>query len=457
MAGWQVSFAKVKLPSVLSNNMVLQQLSNAKLWGESVPDSDLEIFTSWDSKTYQVHVDSAGNWKLDIKTPKAGGPYKLSFKDRDGKVELNRVYTGEVWLCSGQSNMAMPMVGKKNQPILNSESIIKNASNPQLHLFNVEQNHDSTPLNDVSGSWKLTTPENVANFSAVAYQFGNMLQEELDVPVGIIVSSWGGTPIRVWMSKEALTEFPEYTKSSDGADFRQPSVLYNAMLAPLTPYSIAGFLWYQGENDRNTSSIYERALPAMVHQWREDWDDKNLPFYYVQIAPWLYKNDKGKEFAPLMREAQLNASKKIKNVGMVVTADIGSNKTIHPPDKTTVARRLSSLALNSTYCKKSYKYSGPEFKSYKTKNDEVIIRFKNNRGLHLINKEVQNFEVAGKDKNFYPASARIENRKLILSSAQVKNPVAARYGFKNYFEGNLFNGQDLPASSFRTDDWKINE
>ncbi len=453
---YQITFAKVKLPAILADNMVLQQKSKAALWGKSVPDAMLHITTSWDNKSYEIPVAESGDWKLNLKTPQAGGPYTITFSDKDGTVELKNVFIGEVWICSGQSNMEMPMLGKKNQPILNSEEIIQNSSNSGLHLFNVKRAFKTSPQNDFNGAWSQANPETVAHFSAVAYQFGNMLQEELDVPVGIIVSSWGGTPIRAWMSEDELTEFPEYSKSNDGAEFRQPSVLYNAMLAPITSYSVAGFLWYQGENDRSTSNIYAKALPAMVNQWREDWNNDDLPFYYVQIAPFHYRGDKGKVYAPLMREAQLNSLSEMKNAGMVVTSDIGSNNTIHPPDKTTVARRLSNLALNNTYCKKVFKYSGPEFKSFKVKDDKVIIKFKNKHGLKLTPKDTKNFEVAGEDKKFYPADAMIENNKLILYSSQVKEPVAARYGFKNYFEGNLFNETGLPASSFRTDDWKIN-
>lgn len=453
----QVSFAKVKLPAIIADNMVLQQKSKTSLWGQSAADAQVKITTSWDQKDYTVIANANGKWILNLKTPKAGGPYTISFSDKDGAVNLENVFIGEVWLCSGQSNMEMPMVGKKNQPILNSETIIKNAKNPKLHLFNVKRKQSSIPLNDVTGTWTLTNPQNVANFSAVAYQFGNMIQEKLNVPVGIIVSSWGGTPIRAWMSKNALEQIPQYASANDKADFRRPSVLYNAMLAPLTSYSVAGFLWYQGENDRRTSGVYKKALPIMVEQWREDWNNKNLPFYYVQIAPWYYRNDNGKQFAPLMREAQLEASTKIKNGEIVITSDLGSDKTIHPPDKTTVARRLANIALNETYGEKRIDIYGPDFKSFKVKANKVILKFNNNDGLNLTDEISKNFEIAGKDKMFYPAEAIINNGKLILTSSEVEKPVAARYGFKNYFEGNLFNKAGLPASSFRTDNWELNE
>lgn len=452
---FQYSFSNIELPAILGNNMVLQQKSRVKLWGQAVKNSEVEITTSWNGKTYRLHANSSGNWDKKIKTPVAGGPYQITFKDSENELTLTGILIGEVWLCSGQSNMEMPMIGKKNQPILNSEEIIQNSANSNLHLFNVARAFKRTPQDDVKGSWKEAKAESVANFSAVAYQFGKRLQEKLNVPVGIIVSSWGGTPIRAWMSEEGLKDVPGMLELKDKAAFRQQSVLYNAMLAPLTSYSIAGFLWYQGENDRRHAHLYEKALPAMVRQWRKDWGDKKLPFYYAQIAPWLYTPDKGKIFSAYLREAQLKAMDDISNGAMVVTADVGSNKTIHPPNKTVVAERLANCALAKTYDKEVACY-GPLYKSFKADDGQIEVKFKHNEGLYLKDSATQNFEIAGEDQIFYPAEAHIEGGKLVLKSQRVKEPMAARYGFKNYFEGNLYNEAGLPASPFRTDDWKMN-
>lgn len=451
---FQNSFSKIELPAILGNNMVLQQKSHVKLWGHAAKNSTVEITTSWNHKTYKLNADGTGMWEEKIKTPAAGGPYQITFKDSDNELTLTGVLIGEVWVCSGQSNMEMPMVGKKNQPVLNSEEIIQNSSNPQLHLFNVERAFKTTPQNDVKGTWEEAKPETVANFSAVAYQFGKKIQKELGIPVGIIVSSWGGTPIRAWMSKEGLKEVPGMLEIKDKAAFRQPSVLYNAMLAPITSYPIAGFLWYQGENDRRHANLYEKALPAMARQWKNDWDNNKLPFYYVQIAPWLYTPDKGKIFSAYLREAQLKAMDDISKGAMVVTADIGSNKTIHPPNKTVVAERLANCALAQTYDKDVACY-GPLYKSFKIDDNEMEIKFEYDDGLYLKDNASQNFEIAGKDQVFYPAEAHIEDDELILKSDKVKEPVAARYGFKNYFEGNLYNEAGLPASPFRTDNWEM--
>lgn len=451
---FQYSFSKIELPAILGNNMVLQQKSHVKLWGHAAKNSKVEITTSWDHKTYQLNANDSGDWVEKIETPTAGGPYQISFRDSEDELTLSGILIGEVWVCSGQSNMEMPMVGKKDQPILNSEEIIQNSSNPQLHLFNVERAFKPTPQEDLKGAWMEAKPETVANFSAVAYQFGKRLQKELGVPVGIIVSSWGGTPIRAWMSEEGLKEVPGMLKIKDKAAFRQPSVLYNAMLAPITSYSIAGFLWYQGENDRRHAHFYEKALPAMARQWRKDWNNEDLPFYYVQIAPWLYTPDKGKIFSAYLREAQLKAMDDISNGAMVVTADVGSDKTIHPPNKTIVAERLVNCALAQTYNKDIACY-GPLYKSFKVDDGQIEVKFEYDDGLYLKGSASQNFEIAGEDQVFYPAEAHVEDGKLILKSKKVKEPVAARYGFKNYFEGNLYNENDLPASPFRTDNWEM--
>lgn len=447
-----LSFAKVKLPAVIGENMVLQQCSRANLWGEAKMKSTVKVTASWDNKTYTTIADENGNWKLAVKTPKAGGPFKLSFDDGE-KLELDNVLVGEVWVCSGQSNMEMPLSGFKNQPILNSESIIANSKNDKLRVFKVSRAISSTPSNDCEGVWKLSAPENAAEFSAVAFQFGQMLQKELGVPVGIIVTSWGGTPIQAWMGK-SLTGFQKEDKLNNGKiTSSSPNVLYNAMIFPLISYTIKGFLWYQGESDRHNPEPYDDKMNAMVKEWREDWQQGNLPFYFVQIAPWIYKGG-GKNDVSIIRESQLNASKNIPNTAMAVTLDIGADNTIHPPDKTSVAERLFKCALGNTY-RKNISYKGPEFRSIKTKGSNAIVSFKYGKGLMLKNQQSENFEIAGVDKVFYKADAKVNGRRIELSSKKVSAPVAVRYGFNDYLIGDLFNRDALPASPFRTDDWEL--
>lgn len=443
-------YAKVKLPAVIAANMVLQQNSKANLWGEAKKSAIIKVTTSWDNKTYNTSTDENGKWKLAIKTPKAGGPFNLVFDDGE-KLELNNILVGEVWVCSGQSNMEMPLEGFKNQPILNSESIIANAKNDNLRVFKVMKAFSSSQKNDCEGSWMLSTPENAPQFSAVAFQYAQMLQQKLGVPIGIIVTSWGGTPIQAWMG-ENLNSFKKEDRLKDGnITASSPHVLYNAMIVPLQSFTIKGFLWYQGESDRINPEPYDDKMAAMVKEWRENWHKGNLPFYFVQIAPFAYK-DSSKNNVPLIREAQLNASKRISNSAMVVTLDIGAENTIHPPDKTTAAERLLNCALGNTY-KKHVKYNGPDYKSLKIKEGKALVKFKNARGLALQSQNSINFEIAGADKVFYKAEAQVKGKSIALSSDNVKVPVAVRYGFTNYLVGDVFNGDGLPASPFRTDNW----
>lgn len=447
-------FSQITLPNIFGDNMVLQQESKVKLWGwsESNSNTQVEITTSWDNNTYTSNIDEEGKWSKYFKTPMAGGPFKIIIKDKEESVQLSNVLIGEVWLCSGQSNMAMAMSGNKNQPIMNSASIIGKATNSKLRLFQVEEAYSGTSQNNLKGEWKNSNPENVRDFSAVGFQFGQMLQKKLDIPVGIIVSSWGGTPIKAWMSSQSIGKFPRINAEDVSVEHKSPSVLYNAMIAPLTSYPVAGFLWYQGESDRRRSNFYEKALPAMVKQWRMDWGLGGIPFYYVQIAPWTYPND-NEIFSPYLREAQLKAVGEIPNSGMVVTADIGSSATIHPPDKTTVAKRLVNYALGQTYGR-NLNYKGPRYKKFKIKENKIIVYFENAKELKLKKSTKNNFEIAGSDRKFFPAEVSIIENHLELESDMVKKPVAVRYAFKNYFIGNLFNAEGLPASPFRTDNWE---
>lgn len=446
-------FAQVKFPAWFSDNMVLQQKSELTLWGwsEQEEGSNIKIATSWDDAVFNTEVNSEGIWQQIIKTSCAGGPFKISVSDDSGEYTLNNVMLGEVWLGSGQSNMFMPMKGMKNQPILNSEEIIQNSSNADLRLFTVERAYNENPQKNVNGNWSLAAPEVVSDFSAVGYQFGKRLQEELGVPVGIIISSWGGTPIKAWMNPESLENFESMRKKDSTQEHRAPSALYNAMIAPLTKFPVAGFLWYQGENDRGRFDMYKEALPAMAHSWRSEWDLDEPPFLYVQIAPFTYEKDKNLQ-SPYMREAQLKALDKIPNSSIVITADIGSDKTIHPPNKTLVADRLAKAALAMKYGR-DISYKSPVMDSFRVENDRIEVSFENAEALELKEGKMGNFEIAGEDKVFYPASAQVVGNRLVIYSEKVKNPVAVRYGFKNYFKGNLYNSEGLPVAPFRTDNW----
>lgn len=449
------ALSKVQLPAVLSSNMVLQQQSKARLWGTARKSAKVTVITSWDKRAYTANSNADGNWEITVPTPSAGGPFQISFDDGE-KTLLENILIGDVWVCSGQSNMGMRVRGGVNQPISNLHDIVLESNNPQVRVFTVANVTSPQPLNDVKGQWKLSNPENAMDFSAVAFLYAQNLQKFLKVPVGVIVTAWGGTPIRSWMSEASLKDFPEIPLTlSEKANPKDARVLYNAMIAPLTPLAIKGFLWYQGEADRNAPDTYERQMQAMVRAWRDAWKLGDLPFYYVQIAPWLYPGDHALAGA-LLREQQLKASKSVPNSGMAVAMDLGSDQTIHPPNKTDVAKRLAYLALSNTYGIKGIPSASPEFKELKIAGKEASLTFTNSeQGLYFKNKTSDNFEIAGADKVFHPAQASINNKGIVVKSDAVSNPVAVRYAFKNYVEGDLYNTYGLPASSFRTDDWKV--
>lgn len=455
---WVTVNAQIRFPSIVGNNMVLQQRSEVAVWGWCIGGDKIELTTTWDNKIHTTTVNSTDNkWIFKVKTPVAGGPYTMQFKSGKYSETLTQVLIGEVWLCSGQSNMEMPLSGNRNQPIVNSDSLIANARNSQLRLFKVERTMANEPQKDVKGAWEKSEPEIAKTFSALGYQFASNLQQHLKVPVGIIQSTWGGTAIQAWMSKDVFSKFPELSKEKGRTGPSNPSTLFNGMIAPLIPYGIKGFLWYQGESDHfKYYQQYPQLMKGMVEGWRSDWNNKELPFYYVQIAPWKYTPDPYMT-APYMRESQANAVKIISNSGMAVTADIGSNKTIHPPDKTKIADRLLRIALANAYKQKNIVWRGPEVKKVKISGNQIVIKFSNiDDQLVLMPLASTNFEIAGNDQQFYPAKATLKsNNKLSVTSQQVNNPVAVRYGFQNYFTGNLFNSAGLPASPFRTDKWEV--
>jgi len=446
--------------------MVLQQQSNVFLWGKAENNAEVSVNTSWNKKEYRIRSDQSGKWKVTVVTPKAGGPYEISFSDGE-KLTISNILIGEVWLCSGQSNMEIPFKGKAiyaNQPILNAEAIIKEANNPGIRLFTAKRATAGNPKEDCEGVWNTTSPETVSEFSAVAYQFGKMLSDSLKVPIGLISTSWGGTRIEPWMPESSLKPFPEI-KIIPGANIdtmktpaSAPTALFNGMIAPFVNYEIKGVIWYQGESNRIEAKAYEKLLPAMITGWRNQWNKKDLPFYYVQIAPFTYSTDKKPYYGVLIREAQYNALKNISNSGMAVAMDVGSEATIHPPDKTLVGNRLAFLALAKTYGKKKIVSEGPSYRSMDISGDKVTISFDHfGKGLKSVGNELLNFEIAGADQVFYPATALIlPGGKIEVRNAKVKSPLAVRYAFKNWVIGDFYNAEGLPASSFRTDSWDPN-
>lgn len=455
--------AQVKLPSIFTDNMVLQQQSQVPVWGWAKEGSAVNVVTSWDGKSYSVKADKAGKWKAIVSTPSAGGPYELTISDGT-PLKLNNILIGEVWLCTGQSNMEMPLKGFKGQPIIGSNDAILKSRNKNLRIYTVPRSSQKEPqANSKPSPWKIASPETVANFSATGYFFGRLLNEMLDVPVGLINVSYGGSTIEAWMDPEVLKSFPEIKipGKSDSIKVvnRTPTTLFNGMLHPVIGYGIKGCIWYQGESNYERPDQYEGLLPSMVKRWRTLWSQGDFPFYYVQIAPYNYSqlppyNYGGKFNSAYLRDAQRKSAARIPNSAMAVVLDIGEENSIHPAHKEEGGKRLALLALGKTYGMQGFGFASPEYESLTINGSVAVLKFVNAaNGLTSFGKEITNFEVAGKDKIFYPAKAAINGSTVSVSSPMVKDPVAVRYAFKDFVVGDLFGTDGLPVASFRTDEW----
>ncbi len=449
--------AEVKLPAIFGDYMVLQQQSNAAIWGNALPNTTVEASTSWNNKTYTTKTDNKGKWKLEITTPMAGGPYEITISDGT-PLKLSNVLIGEVWVCSGQSNMFMPLKGFNNQPVLGSNKTIATSTNKEIRLFTVKRNASLEKLDDFSGEWLPCNPENVSNFSATAYYFGKMLQEVLNVPIGLVSSSWGGTRIEPWISQSGLKDFdwvPEASLDSKGQVSQKiPSALFNAMINPLVGFKIKGAIWYQGESNREAPQRYQQLLPALIANWRKEIGIGDFPFYYAQIAPYNYGTPDIN--SAMLREAQLKTLNVTENTGMVCLMDVGEENCIHPSNKQSGGERFAYQALAQTYGIPGIAYSGPILKDMTVDGSIMKLTFDHaDNGLNTFGKELTNFKIAGKDKRFFPAHANINWEGITLFSAFVKEPVAVRYAFEDFVKGELYNTEGLPASSFRTDDWEI--
>lgn len=450
--------AKVTLPRIFSDGMVMQQETTANLWGEAKANAIVKITASWSKKTITANADSNGKWKTTIATPKAGGPYSMTFNDGE-KTELKNILMGELWICSGQSNMEMPMKGFKNQPVENALEDILHSTDKEMRLFTVKRTSKFAPADDVIGEWHEANPESVRNFSATAYYFGRELRRMLGVPVGLIVTSWGGSSCEAWMNRDWLKAFPqvELPKSQETikSKNRTATVLYNGMLRPLIGVSMRGVIWYQGEENVSRSGYYADLFSRMIKGWREEWQEGDFPFYYCQIAPYDYSLIKWEQYnSALLREQQAKAETMNPNVGMAVLMDAGLEYGIHPRKKQLAGMRLALLALNKTYGIKGITSESARYKDVEFKGDTAVVSFdradmwiygKNGLKSDLV-------EVAGADKVFHPAKAWIERSKMYVKSDEVKNPVAVRYAFKDWADGDLFS-DGLPISSFRTDNW----
>ena len=488
------ALADVKLPAVISDNMVLQRDKKVSIWGWAKPGEEVMAGVSWHSMKWAVTAGEDGKWEFAMNSPKVGGPYEMTITGKN-VITIKNIMVGEVWVCSGQSNMEMSVRSSAN-----AEQEIAAANYPNIRLFTVTRKVATEPQSDCEGSWSLCSPETVPGFSASAYYFGRELHKELDVPIGLIHTSWGGTPSEAWTRREALekeadaapileryddavAKYPqameeykqkveEWKKAAEKAKaegertpripgapfgpghFQSPSGLYNAMIAPLIPYGIGGVIWYQGEANAGRAYQYRTLFPAMIKNWRKDWGQDDFPFLFVQLANFRAVNPQPTEsdWAEL-REAQL-MTLALPNTGMAVIIDIGDAKNIHPKNKQDVGKRLALWALARSY-EKELVYSGPIYKLMKTKGNKIILYFDHVGGGLIAggDEPLKGFAIAGADRKFVWADARIDGDNIVVSSDEVSAPVAVRYAWADNPVCNLYNDQRLPASPFRTDKW----
>ena len=448
--------AETRLPSFFSDKMVLQQNKKVFIWGTDTPGTTIKISASW-AVEVSTNAGSDGKWKTSIATPGAGGPYTVRITGSE-EVLLKDVMTGEVWLCSGQSNMEMPVKGFTNQFIKGSNEAILNSGNNSLRVFQIGRQASTEPVVDVDGRWQVAGISTTPEFSAAAFFFGQALQEILDVPVGLIVTSWGGSKAEAWMDKNTLSAFEDIPIPDEVPEDRPQkaaTLLFNGMLYPFIGYHLSGVIWYQGESNSSKPEQYKTLFPALINSWRNLWSQGDFPFYFVQIAP-FGNREEGMSARARLREAQLHTMLKVKNTGMVVTADIGDCDCIHPPEKRMVGRRLAYWALAKTYGIEGIDFSGPVYKSMEITGDgKIKITFDYAEdGLSSLQKPLTGFQIAGADRLFVEAEALINRDKtLSVWSEHVPEPVAVRYAFGNCIEGSLYDIAGLPASPFRTDNW----
>jgi sialate O-acetylesterase len=493
------AFADVRLPSVFGDHMVLQRDMPLAVWGWAKAGEKVSV--EFLGEVRHATGSRTGEWKVVFPPAKAGGPHTLTVAGSD-TIKLQDVLVGEVWLCSGQSNMEMGVT-----KCLNPEEEIGAANHPSIRLFHIPRTSHVDPQNDVDATWKRCTPETIVEggwggFSAAAYYFGRELQGELGVPIGLIQSAWGGTRIEPWTPPagfaavpavkhiyeqmqlrdprsevykkrlgELLGEVEDWLTAARTAregeapvpemptypaelrpriGNRQPTMLYNAMIHPIVPFALRGAIWYQGEANVREGMVYMEKMKALIRGWRDLWPDGAFPFYYVQIAPYTYRG------APTTRlpefwEAQ-TAAMEIPNTGMVVIHDVGNVSDIHPRNKQEVGRRLALWALAKTYGRKGLVYSGPLYRSMQIKGDKIRLRFDHvGGGLKTRNGEAPDyFEVIDRDRGgFVKAEARISEKTVLVSAPGVENPVAMRFGWHGLAEPNLMNAAGLPASPFR--------
>jgi sialate O-acetylesterase len=482
--------ADVKPHGLFTENMVLQQGTKVPVWGTAEEGETVTVqFQGQEAKA----TTKDGRWQVELQNLKPGGPFPMSIAGKN-KLEFKNVLVGEVWIASGQSNMEWPLRASSDP-----EQHAAAAANPHIRLYTVPKRPADKPQSAVESSWVECGPQSVMNFSAVAYFFARDLQKSRNVPVGMIHTSWGGTPAEAWTSQPVLarnSQLSHYLEKREQAvasyanavekyqadlaaykeaaakakeEGKQPPVeprrpfppvtptsLYNGMIAPLIPYAIKGAIWYQGESNAGRAYEYRSLFPAMIQNWRDDWNQGNFPFLFVQLAPFqrIVTEPQESNWAEL-REAQLQTTNLCPNTGMAVITDVGHETDIHPKWKEPVGARLALAARALAYGEK-VAFSGPVFDSMAVKGNKAVLTFKHaGGGLVAKGDKLTGFTMAGDDRKFHNAQAEIQGDSVVVSCDQVDRPVAVRFGWANFPVVNLWNKDGLPASPFRTDDFPI--
>jgi sialate O-acetylesterase len=476
--------AEVHLTPVITDHAVLQRDRPIHLWGDATAGEQISI--SFHDQKATATTNSEGLWEVWLRPESAGGPYTLSLH---GSSDLTRsdLLVGDVWFASGQSNMEMPLAGFVNSAIIqNSAEEIAQANYPQMRLLRMENTASALPQSTINAVWQVCTPDTAKSFSAVGYFFARAIQQKEHVPIGVIDSSWGGTPINAWISMDGLSadaslmpafaaqaHFAAKQAQSDrlhAAEMRAdaeakakgqpapthpwrpysgswtPANLFNGMVSPFVPYAVKGFLWYQGESDSEPerANLYARTLPALIADWRAQWGLGNLPFLYVQISSFGAKppSDWGQ-----VRDSE-RRTLAVTNTGMAVTLDVGLKDNVHPPDKQTVGARLALAGRAVAYGETGLVYSGPLYRQTTRQGSDVEVWFDDAEGLNAKGGDLKGFELAGADGHFVDATAKIQGSTVVVSSPEVSDPQQVRYAWANFTDANLYNGAALPASTF---------
>ena len=472
--------ADVKMPNIFGDHMVLQQGQKNRVWGMADPGEPIVV--SIDKQTQMTAAGADGRWMVMLDPLSVGGPYELSVQGKT-TIKFNDVLVGEVWICSGQSNMQWS-VNASNDPDLERGA----AKFPRLRMVNVPNVGTQEPQWNFNGKWQVCTPETVGNFSAVGYFFGRQLHQTLDVPIGLINNAWGGSACEAWIRRDLLAADPKYKGMLEGwakneatfaelsgksdlndeqkktlnslrgqmAGNHRPANIYNGVLKSHLGYGIRGAIWYQGESNAGRAYQYRDLFPLMIESWRKEWEQGDFPFYWVQLADFMAETpDPAESSWAELREAQTMTMSRLPNTGEAVIIDIGEGKDIHPKNKVDVGRRLARWALAKDYGVKIAHHS-PQFKAMEKQDGKIVLSFEHVDGgwRPFDVNEPRGFAVAGADKKFVWAKAAIlKDGRIEVSSDQVPAPVAVRYAWADNPVCNMYSQTGLPLTPFRTDDW----